>query len=176
MRRLGKAPDVIHCNDWQSGFACVELRRLRRREGFFAQTRILFSIHNLAYQGLFSPSDLWWLGFTEEANDFMLSGAASALKAGIIATDALSTVSPRYAREIQTPEQGYQLDWLIRARRKRLVGITNGVDYEVWNPETDPHTAAHFCATRGGAVRRECAGRARYVRDVVRRLVVGAQR
>ena len=146
MRRLGKAPDVIHCNDWQSGFACVELRRLRRREGFFAQTRILFSIHNLAYQGLFSPSDLWWLGFTEEANDFMLSGAASALKAGIIATDALSTVSPRYAREIQTTEQGYQLDWLIRARRKRLVGITNGVDYEVWNPETDPHTAAHFCA------------------------------
>ncbi len=76
----------------------------------------------------------------------MLSGAASPLKAGIIAADALSTVSPRYAREIQTPEQGHGLDWLIRARGDRLVGITNGVDYEVWNPETDPHIAANFSA------------------------------
>ena len=76
----------------------------------------------------------------------MLSNAASPLKAGIIAADALSTVSPRYAREIQTPEQGNGLDWLLRARSDRLVGITNGVDYDLWNPETDPHTAAHFSA------------------------------
>src|SRR6266513_1755565 len=77
----------------------------------------------------------------------MLSGAASSLKAGIIAADALSTVSPRYAREIQTAEQGYGLDWLVRARSNRLAGITNGVDYEVWNPETDPHIVKHFSAT-----------------------------
>src|SRR6202023_3998669 len=106
--------------------------------------RTVFSIHNLAYSGAFNPSDLWWLGFSEYAADFMLKGAAAARKAGIIAADALSTVSPRYAREIQTPEQGYGLDWLIRARSDRLVGITNGVDYEVWNPETDPDIAAHF--------------------------------
>jgi len=68
------------------------------------------------------------------------------LKGGIVAADALSTVSPRYAREIQTPEQGYGLDWLLRARSDRLIGITNGVDYDVWNPENDPHIAANFSA------------------------------
>src|SRR5260370_21655606 len=76
----------------------------------------------------------------------MLNRAASALKAGIIAADALVTVSPSYAREIQTPEQGYGLDWLLRARSDQLAGITNGVDYDLWNPETDPHIAAHFSA------------------------------
>jgi starch synthase len=145
LRRLGEAPDVVHCNDWPCGFAAVELRA-RRQEEFLAKTKILFSIHNLAYQGILNPSDLWWLGFSDHANDFMLKGAASALKAGIIAADALCTVSRRYAREIQTPEQGYGLDWLIRARSDRLAGIANGVDYEVWNPETDPHIAAHFTA------------------------------
>jgi starch synthase len=74
----------------------------------------------------------------------MLERTASALKIGIIAADALSTVSPRYAREIQTSEQGHGLDWLLRARSGRLAGITNGVDYSIWNPETDPHIAANF--------------------------------
>jgi len=73
-----------------------------------------------------------------------MNRAASALKAGIVAADALSTVSPRYAREIQTPEQGHGLELLLRARADRLVGITNGVDYSLWNPETDPHIAANF--------------------------------
>jgi starch synthase len=146
LRRLGKTPDIVHCNDWPCGFASVELRSRRRRDSFFEPTRILFSIHNLAYQGTFSPSHLWWLGFAPDADDFIHSGAASALKAGIIAADALATVSPRYAREIQTPEQGYGLDWLLRARSDRLAGITNGVDYEIWNPETDPYIAAHFSA------------------------------
>jgi starch synthase len=144
LRRLGDAPEVVHCNDWPCGFASVEMRARRQQEEFFANTRTVFSIHNIAYSGAFDPSDLWWLGFSEYTADFMLKGAASALKAGIIAADALSTVSPRYAREIQTPEQGYGLDWLMRARSDRLVGITNGVDYEVWNPETDPDIAAHF--------------------------------
>jgi len=142
--RLGDAPDVVHCNDWPCGFASVEMRARRQHEEFFAHTRTVFSIHNLAYSGAFNPSDLWWLGFSEYTSDFMLKGAASALKAGIIAADALSTVSPRYAREIQTPEQGYGLDWLMRARSDRLIGITNGVDYEIWNPETDPYIAAQF--------------------------------
>src|SRR5258706_8567994 len=146
LRRLSDAPDVVHCNDWPCGFAAVELRARRQQEEFFANTRSLFSIHNLAYQGGFNPADLWWLGFSDYGADFMLQGAASALKAGIIAADAVSTVSARYAREIQTPEQGYGLDWLMRARSDRLVGITNGVDYEIWNPETDPDIAAHFTA------------------------------
>jgi starch synthase len=146
LRRLGEAPEVVHCNDWPCGFAAVELRARRRHDPFFQKTRSVFSIHNLAYQGAFDPKDLWWLGFSESASDFMLSGAASPLKAGIIAADALSTVSPRYAHEIQTSAQGYGLDWLIRARSNRLAGIANGVDYEVWNPETDPHVVKQFSA------------------------------
>ena len=146
MQRLGEAPDVVHLNDWPCGFAAIELRARRRHEEFFRQTKTLFSIHNMAYQGLFNPADLWWLDFAAYTDDFMLRGAASALKAGLIASDVLSTVSPRYAHEIQTPEQGYGLDWLVRARRDHLVGITNGVDYEIWNPETDPNIAANYSA------------------------------
>lgn len=144
LKRLGAAPDVLHCNDWPCGFAAIEMRARRRYEEFFAATKIIFSIHNIAYQGLFSPSDLWWLDFAAYSDDFALKNAASALKAGVVAADAVSTVSPRYAREIQTAEQGYGLDWLMRARSDRLAGITNGVDYEIWNPETDPHIAANF--------------------------------
>jgi starch synthase len=145
-RRLDKPIDVLHCNDWQTGFAAVEMNRLRHHDKFFNSTKILFSIHNLAYQGLFDAKALWELGFSEESDGFLSNGAASALKAGAMTADALSTVSPRYAREIQTPEQGYGLDWLMRARSDRLAGITNGVDYEIWNPETDPHIAANFSA------------------------------
>lgn len=147
-KHLDWAPDIIHANDWPGGFAMAELRARRRYQEFFRQTRSVFSIHNLAYQGFFDPKDLWWLGFGDppDSDDFMLSGSASSLKAGLAAADALSTVSRKYAREIQTPEQGNGLDWLLRARRDRLVGITNGVDYEIWNPETDPHIAANFSA------------------------------
>jgi starch synthase len=139
-------PDVLHCNDWPCGFASLEMRARRRHEEFFSKTRIVFSIHNIAYQGLFNPTDLWWLDLSAYADDFMLQDAASALKAGVIAADAISTVSPRYAQEIQTPEQGYGLEWLMRAAAIGLAGITNGVDYEIWNPETDPNIAANFSA------------------------------
>ena len=92
----------------------------------------------------------------------MLKGAASALKAGLVASDALSTVSRRYAQEIQTPDQGYGLDWILRARRDRFVGVTNGVDYEVWNPETDVHIAANFSAE-------DLSGKLECKRDLLRR-------
>ena len=156
-KHLEWQPDVVHGNDWPCGFAVAELRARRRYDVFFQNTRTLFSLHNVGYQGLFDAGDLWWLGFGDspERDDFMLERAASALKAGIIASDALSTVSPRYAQEIQTREQGHGLDWLLRARRDRLVGITNGVDYSVWDPETDPHIAAHFSAD-DLAGKREC--------------------
>jgi starch synthase len=148
LKHLDWQPDVVHGNDWPCGFAIAELRARRRYDQFFQNSRGLLSLHNVGYQGLFDPGDLWWLGFGDspERDDFMLDRSASALKAGIIAAEALSTVSPRYAREIQTPEQGHGLDWLLRARSNRLVGITNGVDYGVWNPETDPHIAANFSA------------------------------
>ncbi|MFL6212088.1 MAG: glycogen synthase [Pyrinomonadaceae bacterium] len=146
LRRLGAPPDVVHGNDWPSGFAMAELKARRSSDAYYARTRTLFSIHNLAYQGAFDPGALPALGFAygEVHDAFLTQGVASALKAGLLLSDMLSTVSRRYAYEIQTREQGYGLDWLLRMRRDRLVGITNGVDYDVWNPATDPHIAAHF--------------------------------
>jgi starch synthase len=146
LKHLDWQPDVVHGNDWPCGFAMAELRARRRYDSFFRPIRTLFSLHNVGYQGLFDSRDLWWLGFGEspDNDDFILNRTASALKAGISATDALSTVSPKYAQEIQTSEQGHGLDWLLRSRRNRLAGITNGVDYDLWNPEADPHIVENF--------------------------------
>jgi starch synthase len=149
VKRLGgRPPDIVHLNDWFGGFAAVELQARRRYDEFYSRTRTLLSIHNLAFQGTFDPVQLSTLGFggAEEQEAFRTDGSASALKAGLVASDALSTVSRRYAIEIQTPEQGYKLDWILRVRSDRLAGITNGIDYEVWNPAIDPHLAAHFDA------------------------------
>jgi len=147
-KRLGDPPDIVHCNDWPGGFGAVEVRARRAFDDFFKNTRTVFSIHNLAYQGVFDAADLWWLDFGErnEREAFMFKGTASALKAGLVSADALSTVSKRYAQEIQTTEHGYGMEWILRARSDRLAGITNGVDSEVWNPETDPHIAVNFSA------------------------------
>lgn len=148
LERLGKPPDIVHLNDWHTGFAAVEIAILRRREAFWRNTRTVFSIHNMAYQGAFGLSQLAELGFTSQfaRNSFSYDGYASAMKAGLETSDILSTVSRRYALEIQTPEFGHGLDWLTRRRSDRLVGITNGVDYEVWNPATDAELPAHFSA------------------------------
>jgi starch synthase len=164
VKHLDWQPDIVQGNDWPCGFAMMELRARRRYDSFFRDIKTLFSIHNLAYQGAFDSNDLWWLGFVEppDKDDFMLKGAASALKAGLIAADALSTVSRRYSQEIQTPEHGSGLEWLLRARRDRLAGITNGVDYEVWNPQTDPHIAQNFSAN-------DLSGKAACKLDLLRR-------
>lgn len=148
LRRMGPPPDIVHFNDWPGGFGATELWSRRRYDAYWAKTRTVFSIHNLAYQGVFDPAELWLLGFgyEQERNMFLMDRAASALKAGLMTADVLSTVSRRYGFEIQGPEHGHGLEWLLRQRQDRLLGITNGVDYDVWNPETDPNLAAHFTA------------------------------
>lgn len=170
VKHLDWQPDIVHGNDWPCGFAMMELRARRHYDKFFRNTRTLFSIHNLAYQGAFDPRDLWWLGFGEppDKDDFMLKGAASALKAGLIGADALSTVSRRYSQEVQSPEHGSDLDWLLRTRRDRLAGITNGVDYELWNPKTDPHIVANFSAG-------ELSGKLNCKLDLLRRFGLPSQ-
>ena len=146
LERIGPAPDILHLNDWHCGFAAVELADRRRSEPYWQNTRTVFSIHNMAYQGGFDLGELPDLGFTGDfaRNAFSSNGYASAMKAGLEVSDTLSTVSRRYAFEIQNSDNGYGLDWLIRQRSNRLVGITNGVDYEVWNPESDPELPTHF--------------------------------
>ncbi len=146
LQRIGEAPDIVHLNDWHCGFAAVEIAERRRWDDYWRNTRTVFSIHNMAYQGGFSESELWKFGFGSEfaRNAFAFNGYASAMKAGLEKSDVLSTVSRRYGYEIQTPEFGYGLDWLTRQRSNRLIGITNGVDYEVWNPTTDHELPANF--------------------------------
>jgi starch synthase len=147
-KRLGAPPDIVQLNDWPGGFAAVELSVRRNIDPYYSRTRTVFSIHNLAYQGAFDPKELNRLGFgTHDRRDpFLMGNAASALKAGLVASDALSTVSRRYAEEIQTAEHGHGLEWILQARRNRLAGITNGVDYDVWNPATDKYLAGHYNA------------------------------
>ena len=157
LKRIGPPPDIIHLNDWHTGFAAVELAEARRWDEYWQKTRTVFSVHNMAYQGAFDPDELSKLGFGSDfaRNAFAFDGRASAMKAGLEISDTLSTVSRRYAAEIQTPEEGYGLDWLTRLRSDRLVGITNGIDTDVWNPETDPEIPAHF-SVADLAGKREC--------------------
>ncbi len=146
LKRIGPPPDIVHLNDWHCGFAAVELAATRRSDPYWRNTRTVFSIHNMAYQGVFGMSQLWDMGFGSDLarNAFSSNGHASAMKAGLETSDTLSTVSRRYAQEIQTSENGYGLEWLTRQRASRLIGITNGVDYEVWNPATDPELPEHY--------------------------------
>lgn len=147
-KRLGAPPDLIHCNDWQTGFIPAYLKTAYANNPFFARTRTLFTIHNLAYQGFFDPNLLGRFGFAWDVYQYGMEfhGAASAMKSGLYFSTALSTVSPKYAQEIQTPEFGNKLDGLLRWRRGDLLGILNGVDYGEWNPETDKHLAANYSA------------------------------
>jgi starch synthase len=146
IKRIGQPPDIVHLNDWHTGFAAVEIAHLRYWDAYWRRTRTVFSVHNLAYQGVFDAGELWKFGFSSdfERNAFLFNGAASAMKAGLSTADMLSTVSRTYGYEMQTPENGYGLDWLLRQRADKLYGIVNGVDFDVWNPETDPELPYHF--------------------------------
>ena len=140
MRAMGFAPDIIHGHDWQSALTFAYLRHTPAGDDFFGRTHTLFTIHNLAYQGLFDKEILGRIGLPLSLfnmNDLEFYGQVNALKAGILYATAVTTVSPRYSREIQTPAFGCGLDGLLRARSGALHGILNGVDYRDWDPATD---------------------------------------
>lgn len=144
-KRLGPPPDLIHCNDWQTGFIPPYLRFAYSVDPFFRGTATLFTIHNLAYQGVFTHGLLPHIGFGSNAGPvFDSHGVANGLKAALLTSTALSTVSRKYAQEIQTPEFGNELDGILRIRRGDLLGILNGVDYSEWDPEHDQLIPAHF--------------------------------
>jgi starch synthase len=142
-------PSIVHCHDWQSALMPVYIRRIYHGDPVFFGVRILFTIHNLGYQGLFDRSVVPQIGldpgvFTPELMEFF--GEVNFLKGAIHYSDAVSTVSPTYAREIQTAELGFGLDSYLQTHAKILTGILNGVDYSEWNPERDPYIAAHYKA------------------------------
>ena len=141
--------DIFHCHDWQTGLVPAYLRTTFAGDPTFLGCRTLFTIHNLGYQGLFPKTVLAEVAldpavYRPDGMEFF--GRVSYLKAGIEFADALNTVSPTYAREIQTPEFGFGMDARLRARASVLSGILNGVDYADWDPRTDTHIAAPYSA------------------------------
>lgn len=148
-RTLQWAPDVIHLNDWQTGLIAPYLKVLYANDKFLGKAKTLFTIHNMAYQGLFPKyflpmTGLGWEEFTHERMEFY--DQINYLKAGLVYSDALNTVSERYAREIQTDEFGHGLQGLLQKRTTDLFGILNGVDYDEWNPATDKEIPAQYTA------------------------------
>jgi starch synthase len=147
-KSLNEPVDVIHLNDWMTGLVTAFLKTAYAEDPALAGTRTLFTIHNMAFHGMFSPALLPklglpdWLNRTEKGLEFY--GSVSSLKSGLIFSDAISTVSPKYSQEIQTQEFGERFEGLLRARREQLFGILNGVDYDEWNPEKDRYIAARY--------------------------------
>ncbi len=142
-------PDIFHCHDWQAGLVPV-YQRQAAGDPTFLHIPTVHTIHNLGYQGLFPPSVFAEVGvdpafFTPGGLEFY--GQVNYLKAGLVFSDWLTTVSRRYAEEIQTPEFGFGLDGLLRDRQAALTGILNGVDYEKWDPATDALIAANYSAS-----------------------------
>lgn len=141
--------EIFHCHDWQAGMVPAYLHTTFAGDPTFMGMKTLFTIHNLGYQGLFGPSALSDVAldpsvFRPDGMEFF--GKLSYIKGGIAFADALNTVSPTYAREIQTPEYGFGLDGALRAHSSVLSGILNGADYSEWNPETDPLIPARYSA------------------------------
>ncbi|MEE8138690.1 MAG: glycogen/starch synthase, partial [Thermoanaerobaculia bacterium] len=147
-QRMGWSPDVVHCNDWHTALVPLELKTLYSWDGLFAASKTLLTLHNIGYQGIFPAAAVEDLGLAADAHllrqEDLRSDRLNFLKTGILYADLLSTVSPTHAREIQSDEYGMGLQELLRQRSDHLVGILNGVDYEVWNPESDRLIPFHY--------------------------------
>ena len=140
LRTIDFVPDIIHCHDWQTGLLPF-LLKVQYSNDEFKKVRTLFTVHNLKYQGLFPKrllGDILGVGeefFTSDKLEY--NNNVNSLKAGLVYSDFINTVSPSYAEEIQYPHYGEGLDGLLRARKNELYGVLNGVDYETYNPQKD---------------------------------------
>lgn len=149
-------PDIVHCHDWHTAMAVHYLRYTLAWDRFWAPTRTVFTVHNLAYQGTFDDDALFALADVSGAMMLPVEyarfgGAANPMARGIVEADAVTTVSPTYRDEIRTPAFGEGLDGILRDRGNRLVGILNGIDTDVWDPARDAHLARTYTvADRAG--------------------------
>ncbi len=146
-KSLAFQPDVVHCNEWQCGLIPVYLKTLYSHDAFYKSARTVFSIHNLGYQGNFKAEtlDIARLPeevFTPEKAEYY--GEFSFLKAALVYSDSLTTVSPSYSKEILTKEYGFGMEGVLKKRENDLHGILNGVDYLEWSPEKDPLIAKTY--------------------------------
>jgi starch synthase len=148
----GEIPDLVHLNDWQTALIGVYLKTIYRQPAL-QRVRSVLTVHNLGYQGHFPAEQLLatglgWEVFHAEGLEFY--GGLNLLKGGLVFADALTTVSPTYAEEMQTAEAGRGLDGVVRAQRQKLVGILNGINVREWNPADDPHLPAHYDSSNLG--------------------------
>jgi starch synthase len=155
-KALGWYPDIVHANDWQTALVPVYVNTVEWAQALHGAAS-LYTIHNLAYQGVTDRGALFLTGLGPEhdnSKEFEHFGTLNLTKAALAHATLMTTVSPTYAREIQTPAHGYGLDGVLRGRAGDLFGIVNGIDTEEWNPATDPHLPKRFSASdlRGKAV------------------------
>ncbi|CAG7611150.1 Glycogen synthase [Paenibacillus solanacearum] len=148
LQHIDFVPDVLHCHDWQAGMIPVLYRAHFSHQPAYAHIRTVMTVHNLKYQGVFGKEqfqDYFALG-EEHFSGYALElhGGASFMKGGLLYSDFITTVSPTYAEEIQTPYYGEFLDGLLRSQQYRLQGIINGLDYDEFDPMTDPHVTTHY--------------------------------
>ncbi|HEU4778804.1 MAG TPA: glycogen synthase [Steroidobacteraceae bacterium] len=147
-RRLNFQPDIVHSHDWHTAFAPLWLRSNYKADPVFARTKSVMTIHNIGYQGAFPATDLADLDLGADTHllhqDDLKAGHINALKHGILHADAVTTVSPTYAREITTPRYGLGLEQALASRGSAVHGILNGVDYEEWDPARDKYLPIHF--------------------------------
>jgi starch synthase len=171
-QRMGFRPDIFHCNDWHTALLPLYLRTLYGWDRLFAASRTVLTIHNVGYQGVFGAGALADLGL-EGSRHFLYqedlaAGRINFLKTGILYAGLLTTVSRTHAREIQTERYGMGLQGLLRGRSDHLVGITNGIDVEEWNPAADPFLARPYSAD-------DLAGKAAAKRELQARLGLEGQ-
>ena len=148
LRHIDFMPDIIHCNDWQTGPLCLLLKDMYSRDSFFSKIKTVYTIHNMKYQGLFGREALNVLDLN---SDYMTPekieyhGAVSYMKAGLLYSDKITTVSPTYAEEIKTYEYGCGLDRLLGEKLYyKIHGILNGIDYDIYNPQTDTNIYKNY--------------------------------
>ncbi len=164
--RDGWQVDLLHVHDWQAALCAVYLRTLYQAKAACSKIRSVLTIHNLGYQGLFTAEHFSLTGlparlFTPAALEFY--GKLNLLKGGLVFADLLTTVSPTYSEEIQTPEYGCGLEGVISGRKNVLYGIVNGIDVEIWNPAKDPHLPTQYSLS-------DMSGKARCKKDLQREL------
>ena len=146
-QRIGFSPEIIHHHEWQTGLIPAYLHSIYRNDPFFSGTAAVFTIHNIAYQGLFKKEKFWLTGlpiemYNPEGIEFW--ERINLMKSGIVYADVINTVSQKYSEEIRTPEYGYGLEGILRKRGEDLYGILNGVDYQDWDPSRDPYLHVQY--------------------------------
>ena len=148
LRHIDFMPDIIHCNDWETGPLCLFLKDMYSKDTFYSKIKTIYTIHNMKYQGLFGREAL---NVLDLSNDYMTPekieyhGSVSYMKAGLLYSDKITTVSPTYAEEIKTYEYGCGLDRLLSEKLYyKIQGILNGIDYDIYNPQTDPYIYKNY--------------------------------